>query len=200
MKQTLIGLAAVVSLTIAMPALAHDAVYIADLSGMAEDPPNDSLGTGFARVTINDEAYTVRIQASFSGLTGTTTIAHIHCCTAAALTATAGVAVHQGTLLGFPAGVKAGSYDNTFDMTLASSYGNGFFSANDSSAVTAFATLASGLASGKAYFNIHSNYKGPGEIRGFLQLAPVPEPQTYALMLAGLGVLGWAARRQQQRA
>lgn len=27
--------------------------------------------------------------------------------------------------------------------------------------------------------------------------APVPEPETYALMLAGLGVLGWSARRRR---
>jgi PEP-CTERM motif len=27
--------------------------------------------------------------------------------------------------------------------------------------------------------------------------APVPEPETYALMLAGLGVLGWTARRRK---
>ncbi len=26
---------------------------------------------------------------------------------------------------------------------------------------------------------------------------PIPEPETYALMLAGLGVLGWAARRRR---
>lgn len=29
----------------------------------------------------------------------------------------------------------------------------------------------------------------------YLQFAPVPEPQTWALMLGGLGLLGWAARR-----
>ena len=28
-------------------------------------------------------------------------------------------------------------------------------------------------------------------------IAPVPEPETYALMLAGLGVVGWAARRRK---
>jgi hypothetical protein len=31
-------------------------------------------------------------------------------------------------------------------------------------------------------------------------VAPVPEPETYGLMLAGLGVLGFAARRRKQRA
>jgi hypothetical protein len=31
------------------------------------------------------------------------------------------------------------------------------------------------------------------------QLAPVPEPETYALMLAGLGAVGFVARRRQPR-
>ena len=63
----------------------------------------------------------------------------------------------------------------------------------------AFATLITAIADGKAYLNLHSTSVPGGEIRTFFQLAPVPEPQTYALMLAGLGVLGWAARRKQQR-
>jgi hypothetical protein len=32
---------------------------------------------------------------------------------------------------------------------------------------------------------------------GTINLAPVPEPETYALMLAGLGVVGWMARRRR---
>jgi hypothetical protein len=28
-------------------------------------------------------------------------------------------------------------------------------------------------------------------------IAPIPEPETYALMLGGLGVLAWAARRRK---
>jgi hypothetical protein len=31
-------------------------------------------------------------------------------------------------------------------------------------------------------------------------LAPVPEPETYGMMLAGLGVLGFLARRRKQAA
>ncbi len=30
-------------------------------------------------------------------------------------------------------------------------------------------------------------------------ITPVPEPETYAMLLAGLGLLGWTARRRQQR-
>ena len=30
-------------------------------------------------------------------------------------------------------------------------------------------------------------------------LTPIPEPSTYALMLSGLGVLAWIARRQRGR-
>jgi hypothetical protein len=28
---------------------------------------------------------------------------------------------------------------------------------------------------------------------------PVPEPETYAMLMAGLGVVGWVARRRRQR-
>ena len=53
------------------------------------------------------------------------------------------------------------------------------------------------MQAGKAYVNIHSpgTYTA-GEIRGFL--APVPEPTTYALLLGGLGLVGWMVRRRQQ--
>ena len=34
---------------------------------------------------------------------------------------------------------------------------------------------------------------------GGLNVSPVPEPETYALMLGGLGLLGFAARRRQRR-
>jgi hypothetical protein len=53
------------------------------------------------------------------------------------------------------------------------------------------------LQSGLAYVNVHTAAFAGGEIRGqFTEVTPVPEPETYALMLAGLGLVGWAARRR----
>ena len=52
------------------------------------------------------------------------------------------------------------------------------------------------ILAGNAYFNIHTTFDTAGEIRG--QLVPVPEPETYALMLAGLGLVGLVAVRRRK--
>lgn len=51
------------------------------------------------------------------------------------------------------------------------------------------------------YFQAGEEGQAPagGFIGGFVPTAPVPEPETYALMLAGLGLIGLAARRRAQR-
>lgn len=55
------------------------------------------------------------------------------------------------------------------------------------------------LRSGLGYVNVHTVTFGGGEIRGqLLEVTPVPEPETYALMLAGLGLVGWAAARRRK--
>jgi hypothetical protein len=48
------------------------------------------------------------------------------------------------------------------------------------------------------YVNMQGLSITPGSLQ--LQVAAVPEPETYALMLAGLGLLGLFARRRKQRA
>ncbi|MFN0134449.1 MAG: CHRD domain-containing protein [Phycisphaerales bacterium] len=158
-------------------------VYTANMDGISEAPPNASPGIGFTTITMDDVLNTMRVEATFSGLLGTTTAAHIHAATAVAGTGTAGVATQTPSFSGFPLGVSSGSMDTTFDMTLASSYNASFITANGGTPLSAFAALRNALNNGKAYFNIHSSVFGGGEIRGF----PVPTPGVMALVgLAGL--------------
>lgn len=182
----------------AMPAWAHEKIYAADLSGAAEFPPVVSAGVGSAVITFDLDLLTMRVQTTFSQLTGTVTASHIHCCTATPGTENAGVASQVPSFVGFPLGGTSGTYDATFDMALASSYNPAFITGNGGTVSTAFSALLAGADAGKAYLNIHSSFAPGGEIRGFL--AAVPEPESYALLLSGLAVVGWLARRQKRLA
>jgi len=88
--------------------------------------------------------------------------------------------------------VTAGTYSESFDTTLASSFRPGFIASSGGTVAFAEAALFAGLAAGEAYFNIHTLnsttglYPG-GEIRGFLRAEAVAEPATVALMLTGIG-------------
>ena len=93
------------------------ATFTGTLSGAAEDPPNDSAGTGTAEVELDPVEHVLRVDVSFSGLGSPTTIAHIHCC--APPGEGAGVATTVPTFPGFPAGVMSGAYEMTFDTTQA---------------------------------------------------------------------------------
>lgn len=201
-------LAASLALTLAIaaaPAAAHIVVYEATLTGPDEFPTNTSPGTGTARVTVDEDLLTMRVQVSFSGLTGNTTASHIHCCTPNALgQPLAGVATETPTFVDFPLGVRNGTYDHTYSLALRTTYNastaaSSFFVLNGGGTISgAMNALIGGLDNGTAYLNIHTSTFPGGEIRGFLHA--VPEPETYALMAAGLGLVGWAAARRRKTA
>ena len=187
----------VFALAMASSAQATPTFFFAGLNGANEAPPNASPGTGYATVLFDTSAHTMQVDVSFSGLLGTNTAAHIHCCTAVPGVGTGSVATSTPTFTGFPTGTMAGVYSHLFDMTLASSYNPTFLNnaTNGGLTGTAEQTLYDGMLAGKEYLNIHTTAVPGGEIRGFLK---VPEPLT--LSLFGAGLAGMAALRRRRRA
>lgn len=54
------------------------------------------------------------------------------------------------------------------------------------------------IAAGELFAGVHVRSVLNGESESLVTVAtPVPEPEAYALMLVGLGVVGWAARRRR---
>jgi len=175
------------------------------LSPANEVPPTASTGSGTAILDLDVAAHTLRVQIAFSGLVPTappgapvgTTAAHIHCCLPSpfATGVNAGVATTTPTFLGFPLGVLAGTYDNTLNLTLASSYNPAFVTLVGGLA-NAETSLVNGLLGGLTYLNVHTSAFPGGEIRGFV--VQIPEPEAYVLLLAGLAIIGISMRKRRR--
>ncbi|RYE70329.1 MAG: CHRD domain-containing protein, partial [Oxalobacteraceae bacterium] len=129
---------------------------------------------------------------TFADLSTAATGAHIHCCVP--IGSNAGIAI-PFTMFPF---VTSGTFAFTFDLLQSSTYTAGFMAASGGSVIGARDTLVNGLAAGQAYANIHDAAFPGGEIRG--QLAAVPEPASWVVMLSGFGVVGGAMRGRRKRA
>jgi hypothetical protein len=178
--------ALIISMLVAAAAVqAAPIAYTVNLDGPSESPPNASPGTGFATIVVDPVAHTLQISVTFSGLIGATTASHIHAATAVAFTGTAGVATTTPYFAGFPIGVTSGTYNNTLDMTLASSYNPAYVTAHGGTTSQSETDLFAAIAAGKAYLNIHSQFATGGEIRGFLVPQTVPtQPSTWGSIKA----------------
>lgn len=194
MRKMLVQSMAAVGMVILTGAAAHAAPITFDVT-FAPEPPVVSTGSGNGTVVFDPVAHTLAFNVSFQDLIGPTTASHIHCCTAAPLTGTAGVAVTAPSLPGFPLGVTAGAYSNTLDLTLVSSFSPAFVTNNGGTVASAEAALLAAALGGRAYLNIHTNFAPGGEIRGFLIARQVPEPASLLLVGAGLAAAAWRRRR-----
>jgi len=125
-------------------------VFVAQLTGAQETPPNTSTATGLMVLVLNDAQDTLSFRIDYQGLVGTSTVgSHFH----------HGLPTVAGRVIrGYPAGPGM-----EFDVTDSSVVDR--WTANDTQALTP--DYIQNLFDGELYFNIHTapDYGG-GEIRG----------------------------------
>jgi CHRD domain/PEP-CTERM motif len=167
---------------------ANAVTYSANFSGAAENPANASTatGSGLLRVAGN----TIFVNIDFANLGSGLRDGHIHCCVGP--TGNAGVAIG---FTGLPIDATSGSIDLILDLTNAATFRPAFITASGGTVDLARARLFTALDAGQVYYNLHTvNFPG-GEIRG--NLSAVPEPASWAMLIAGFGLVGAVARRRK---
>ena len=94
------------------------------------------------------------------------------------------------------AGNHRGYSADTVDVAFGSSTAQ--YVLNSSDALTQYSVSFTTGAGGATAFSFH-NHGGDnvGALLDNVSIAAVPEPETYAMLLAGLGALGFAARRRR---
>ena len=175
-----------VSALLAVPLAAQAVTYQfnAGLTGAQEPTPVITAATGVATLFYDDMGTALTTDDSYSfsmsalGLSG----------------AASGYHIHAAAAPGFNVGVKVNLANSPF---VSYNFG-GTVLVGGSGVATPYAGFLTDLQAGLAYVNIHTSANGGGEIRGqLMQVAVVPEPSTYALLLAGIGMIGMLARRRR---
>ena len=148
--------------------------------------------TGTGTVSYDNVSQSLTLSANFSGLIGNVTQSHIHV-SPTPFSGSGGIAVTSPSLPGFPTGATSGTYGNTLNLTLTSSFNATYLANNGGTAAGAESAFAAHMAAGRAYWNIHTSFGPGGEIRAFL--TAVPEQSSLALL--GLGAAAIAVRSRK---
>lgn len=150
-------------------------------------------GSGTAVGQFDDVTNTLSYTATFTGLSGGTTVAHFHCCSPAPFSGNGIVAVDAPTLA-VPVGVTLGTFSEILDLDDANNFNAAFITASGGTVAGAISRFVQNIYENRVYLNIHSQTFPGGEIRGYLQ---VPEPASAALAVLALGLMGVAGRRRR---
>ena len=176
------------SLALPMAASAAIQVYSFNLDGLQEVPANASPAAGSAQFTIDDSLDTITFVLTAFNLQGTFAAAHIHGPAMAGFNAfvvfglTGANADYAGPVMAGPIPIA-----NSYMLYGADKAASGM-TPNLAASINAQPWLY--------YVNLHTSDFPGGEIRG--QLAPIPEASTYAMMLGGLGLVGFMAARRRR--
>ena len=167
----------------ALTALLEPIPFVSTLNGAQEVPPvtTPAFGVAAAQLSGAPGRFVFNYVIQYAGLRGVIDppFAHIH----RGAFGTNGPVVHDLDGRSFYAGTTEGTITGDWRF--------------DDAVNPLTDALAQDLLAGNTYFNIHTQFSRPGEIRG--QIEAVPEPTTIAgLALAGAG-FSYFRRRQQKR-
>ena len=192
-----------------LPLAAHASIFqfnasLNNANELAAGVASAATATGLATLFYNDNGTvsltddTYNFSMSVFGLTGGNTPGtaasayHIHGAATTSQTATVRVALDSAPFAALNSGstLLVGGNNVSAPTTL-------FTNANFPTPTSFLDILKGGLA----YVNVHTFVNGSGAVRGqLLQVAVVPEPETYGMLLAGLALIGTIARRRKNAA
>jgi len=182
MKQLFTATVLAVGLVLPMVSDAATQVYTFNLDATQEVPSNASQAAGSAQITVDDSLDTISFVLTAFTLQGTFSNAHIHGPALPGSNAPVVFGLLSNADASGPVTVGSFSIPNSYALV-------------GSNKASAFAD-AINAAPWLYYVNLHTSAFPGGEIRG--QLAPVPEPTTSAMLLGGLGLVGFLAARRRR--